>query len=59
MKTKNQTIIISLGIEFLKKRNEYREYIDSELINLINSCGYNVYLLNNSYQKKYCQKRMQ
>ena len=53
MKMKKRTIIISLGIEFIKKRKEYREYIDSELIKLINSCGYNVYLLNNFYHSNY------
>lgn len=50
MKIKKQTIIISLGIEFLKKRKEYREYVDPELIKLINLSGYNVYLLNNFYK---------
>ena len=52
MKIKKPTILISLGFEFIKKRNEHREFIDSELLKFVSSCGYNIFLVSNIYSEK-------
>ena len=52
MKIKKPTILISLGFEFIKKRNEHREYIDSELVKFVSSCGYNIFLVSNILSEK-------
>ena len=59
IKKKIKLIAISQGIEYLRHRKEYRNYIDQNIINFVESCNFKTILINNflnkvnfSYQKK-------
>ena len=51
-KKNTKFIALSQGIEYLPHRNEYRNFVDQNIVDFIESCNFKTILINNFLKKK-------